>query len=239
MKYCDCGCKGEVKDNKVFIWGHNSKLITPKNAFKKGIIPPYKNKQIPKEVRLKMSNAKKGKIPWNKGLIGVMPSGKNHHQYNPAFHLIHYCIEGCGKEVYKEGNRCQKCYIKSIIKTPNNHPRWKGGITPLIMSIRNSEEYKKWRTQVFQRDNFICQDCGKKGVGDLEAHHIKKLSIIINEFLNTYNQFSPLEDKETLLRLAITYTPFWDITNGKTLCEKCHHKIPKYIKTFLTNVEEL
>jgi len=31
-------------------------------------------------------------------------------------------------------------------------------------------------------------------------------------------------DKETLVRLAITYEPFWDIDNGETLCIDCHNK---------------
>ena len=37
------------------------------------------------------------------------------------------------------------------------------------------------------------------------------------------------EDKETLVRLAFTYKPFWDIDNGKTLCEECHNKTKVYI----------
>jgi hypothetical protein len=76
----------------------------------------------------------------------------------------------------------------------------------------------------------ICnKEIGQIG-GNLEAHHIKKFSILLAEFLSFYNQFSPIEDKETLVRLAISYEPFWDIINGKTLCEKCHNKIPKKSK---------
>jgi len=35
---------------------------------------------------------------------------------------------------------------------------------------------------------------------------------------------NPIEDKETLVRLAISYEPFWNIDNGKTLCKICHNK---------------
>jgi hypothetical protein len=53
----------------------------------------------------------------------------------------------------------------------------------------------------------ICnKEIGQIG-GNLEAHHIKKFSILLAEFLSFYNQFSPIEDKETLVRLAISYEP--------------------------------
>ena len=37
-----------------------------------------------------------------------------------------------------------------------------------------------------------------------------------------------IEDKETLVRLSITWRPFWDVNNGKTLCEDCHKKTNSY-----------
>jgi hypothetical protein len=107
------------------------------------------------------------------------------------------------------------------IKGKDNY-RWRGGITPLSMAIRNSENYFIWFLDVLKRDKKTCQECGSKK--ELEAHHIKEFSEIFKEFLQIYSQFSPIEDKETLLRLALNYAPFWDITNGKTLCYSCHTK---------------
>ena len=55
-------------------------------------------------------------------------------------------------------------------------------------------------------------------------HHVRPFAIIFDEFLKEYSLFSPIEDKETLIRLAMIYKPFWDISNGQTLCKDCHKK---------------
>lgn len=80
------------------------------------------------------------------------------------------------------------------------HWNWKGGITNERHRIRESALYKKWRVQVFERDKYICQSCGKIG-GKLNAHHIKPFSV--------YPE----------LRL--------DIDNGITLCKECHIELHK------------
>lgn len=60
---------------------------------------------------------------------------------------------------------------------------------------RRSDEYKKWRKSVFERDNYTCQLCGDRGV-KLNAHHKKP-----------YAFFHDLR-----------YT----VANGITLCVPCH-----------------
>jgi hypothetical protein len=62
---------------------------------------------------------------------------------------------------------------------------------------RNYPEYDIWRTAVFERDNFTCEKCGKRG-GEIEAHHIK-----------SYKKYPEL-------RL--------DVDNGMTLCKQPCHK---------------
>jgi len=91
----------------------------------------------------------------------------------------------------------------------SKHPNWKGGITPLFTQIRNCKEDDEWKKKVFKRDNYICQNCRNNESRNLEIHHIKRFSIILQEFLKEYSQFSPIEDKETLFRLAIYYKPFF------------------------------
>jgi 5-methylcytosine-specific restriction endonuclease McrA len=97
----------------------------------------------------------------------------------------------------------------------------------LVYSIKNLPEYREWRTQVFKRDNFTCQECGQVGY-QLEVHHIKRFSIIFQDFLNLYSKCNPIEDKQTLLSIASKYKSFWKLSNGKTLCQDCHKLTDNY-----------
>jgi len=91
-----------------------------------------------------------------------------------------------------------------------NH-RWKGGRTSLEQRIRTNFKYRQWRSDVFTRDNYTCQFCYKRGVY-LEAHHIKKYSVILDE-----NNIKTLEE-------ALFCEELWNINNGLTLCRKCHDR---------------
>ena len=92
---------------------------------------------------------------------------------------------------------------------------WKGGITSLRGQIYNSRNWKKWRSDIFERDNWICQTCNirsKKGnLVYLEAHHIKEFSEILEEY-----NIKTLEE-------ALNCKKLWDINNGITLCKECHN----------------
>lgn len=131
----------------------------------------------------------------------------------------------------------EKTKLKISLSHKGNRTwNWKGGITPLQKTIRRSFEYRNWRKQIFERDNYTCQGCKLRG-GTLHPHHnTKSFATIFQEFLQTYSQFSPIEDKETLTRLAVFYQPFWDINNGQTLCVKCHRQTKNYKK--LLDAEE-
>jgi predicted RNA-binding Zn-ribbon protein involved in translation (DUF1610 family) len=107
------------------------------------------------------------------------------------------------------------------------NPNFKNWKTSLGQLIKTLNEFKQWRNQVYKRDNYTCQECGDAKGGNLECHHKIPFAKLLDNFLQSYSQFSPLEDKETLIRLAITYKSFWDINNGQTLCKKCHYKLKK------------
>ena len=81
------------------------------------------------------------------------------------------------------------------------NPMWKGGVTSINKKIRTSVEYKLWRKSVFERDNFTCVWCLRRGV-KIHADHIKPFAY--------YPE----------LRFAID--------NGRTLCVECHKKTDTY-----------
>ena len=107
-------------------------------------------------------------------------------------------------------------------KNPNwkgkNNPNWKGGITPFMKQLRHLLEYKQWRSDVFQRDNWTCQTCRLRG-GYLEAHHYPKE---FSEIIREYNI--------TTIKQALKCKELWDINNGVTLCCNCHNLTKQYGK---------
>jgi len=72
---------------------------------------------------------------------------------------------------------------------------WKGGLTPINKRLRGCSLFKKWREEVFERDNYICWICENKG-GKLHPHHLK-----------AFSEYPKLRFK---------------ISNGLTLCSFCH-----------------
>lgn len=89
----------------------------------------------------------------------------------------------------------------SELRKGNKGSNWIDGRNALRKQRYLSFEYKFWRTSVFKRDNYTCQNCGQRG-GSLQADHIKPVAL-----------FPELQ---------------FELTNGRTLCVKCHRKTPTY-----------
>ena len=124
-----------------------------------------------------------------------------------------------------KGKFCsKKCYGKwlSVNYIKEKNPYWKNGISTLYQLIKSLKEYHLWRLEIFKRDRFTCRICQQRKDGKLRSHHIIPFGKILKDFISQYPQFSLIEDKEIFTRLAITYMPFWDISNGITLCLDCH-----------------
>lgn len=124
--------------------------------------------------------ATRGRAPWNdQRITKSCLVCTNDFKVSPTFKHSKYCS--------------RKCYGSTL--HGENAINWQGGITPINAAIRNSEKYSQWRTAVFKRDDYTCQNCNERG-GKLEADHIKLFS------------------RYPELRLTVD--------NGQTLCKPCH-----------------
>ena len=101
-----------------------------------------------------------------------------------------------------------------------NATAWKGGKTSLNNRVKLYIARSGWYKRVFERDGWVCQDCGSKK--NLDGHHKKAISIIIKEALQNTN-FQTDEEKYVYL---ISRPEIIDsnLENGITLCRKCHRK---------------
>uniref|UniRef100_A0A7C5UR65 HNH endonuclease n=1 Tax=candidate division CPR3 bacterium TaxID=2268181 RepID=A0A7C5UR65_UNCC3 len=115
-------------------------------------------------------------------------------------------------EFQKQKFCSMECSIKArVYKKGKNHPNWRGGKSELRNTLSVNSKYKEWRKAIFERDNYTCQMCGKRG-GLLQADHIKPFALIVRE-----NGIKDVED-------ALKCKELWDINNGRTLCINCHRK---------------
>lgn len=164
---------------------------------------PFRGFKHSLESKLKMSESRKGLIPWNKGVKGKQVAWNKGISVSIEMrkHLsdIQKGKRNSPRTEFKKGEHISPLTQFGVNGKGKgkNHYSWKGGITPLNEKIRKSKEYTSWRKAVFERDDFRCFDCGQRG-GRLHAHHIYPFSIFPR------------------LRLMLE--------NGITLCEECHIK---------------
>lgn len=155
-----------------------------------------------------MRNSHKGQIAWNKGVKGLQPwmnlSGLNLG--------VKGRVSGMKGKKHSEETKLKM----RIDRSGENGANWQGGITKLSVKIRNSFKTRQWRSDVFTRDNFTCQECEQKG-GRLHADHIEPFSVIFaRNHIETFDQ-------------AIGCEEFWNLNNGRTLCVDCHKKTDTYL----------
>lgn len=90
-----------------------------------------------------------------------------------------------------------------------NHYRWKGGSSRLNVSIRTMTEHRKWMDAIKERDGMCA--CGS--TENLESHHIIPFRALLDKY--------GIKNREDARRCA----ELWDLSNGITVCRKCHYEI--------------
>ena len=170
-------------------------------------------------------------------IIELYSSGMSSYQiaekYNVSRSLITSTLKRYGCPMRSGGKLFEKGFTPwnkgkqyAAIMGEKNH-RWKGGITSLNQKIRHCIEYKNWIRAVFERDNYTCQKCGKRG-GNIEADHFPLTfsSIMEDHGIKSYEDAQRCE-------------VLWKIDNGRALCLKCHNRTKQVRSRFkkLSNKE--
>ena len=127
--------------------------------------------------------------------------------------------------------RCFSCNRRWLSGSRN--PMWTGGHTSFRKSLYATKQYKEWRRKVFERDDFTCQICFVRG-GELEAHHKKRMIVIIKEFIPNPSKLKGYQVRDLLLE----HEPLWDVSNGITLCQPCHRKESRHDKQIVREALE-
>ena len=201
---------------------HSPETLLKMSLAKKGFFLTWKGKHPTEETRKRMSEAmkrnprphqfKKGRIPSKEEKEKRLKTMAGKYKGENAFNWkggIPHC-QDCGKLLgARRFKRCDKC--NGIFRRGENSPSWKGGISDLRIRLSSLFEYRQWRSDIFQRDDFTCVVCGLRG-GYLEADHIKPYKQIKEEY-NIKN----IDD-------ALACSELWNINNGRTVCRPCHLK---------------
>lgn len=167
---------------------------------------------IPNNEKIWETRRKNGKTtPWNKGIkhseetkAKIKEKRKKQIFTQETREKLSKSLKGriVSKETRKkmsDSRRGEKSY------------NWKGGMSSLVKSIRQTYLYRQWRSDCFTRDDFTCQHCQKRGYV-LQVDHIKPLGFIIAE-----NGIKNIQH-------ALCCEELWNINNGRTLCLDCHRK---------------
>lgn len=183
------------------------KFVKGHIPWNKGGIGPNKGKKFSLSWRKKLSEAKKGK---KAGMTG------KHHSNDTKAKLR---VKNINKIISLE---TRLKISKTLKEKAFTLSQWKGGITPIEKTIRESLKYSTWRQAGFKRDNYTCQICNNKG-GRLNFDHFPiPFSFIINKLKDKYGI-------KNLYKSSQNCKLLWSLANGRTLCEPCHKKTDSYL----------
>jgi hypothetical protein len=168
--------------------------------------PPW-NKGIKGRMKPNSGSFKKGLVPWNKKEKiekSCLFCGKTFYVI-PAREVAKYCSMSCsgkvkgspmaGRKHSEEAKK--KMSAAKFGRIGELCPNWRGG-------LRGKDRLERTRFRdrmqkiVFERDDYTCQMCGKRG-GDLQVDHIQPWAEYVELRFN--------------------------INNCRTLCMSCHYQV--------------
>lgn len=120
--------------------------------------------------------------------------------FKPLVSKNKYCSRPC---YWSISNKCRigsKRSMETRMKLSKGkqkelNPNWRGGVSSIRLKLIDSMNYKQWRAAVFERDDYTCRKCNRRG-GKLNADHIVPY----------------FKDQNKI----------YDLDNGQTLCVECH-----------------
>ncbi len=202
VNLCECWCGLEAKEGNRFIHYHYSRVQTQESKEKNrqsniGLhageksywYGKHQSEESKEKSRLSHLGKKASEETCKKRSISLLG-----HKVSEESKLK-MSVSKIGVERSEESKKKQSESLKG-----EKNWNWKGEITPENIKIRNSDEYKQWRKEVFKRDNYTCHKCRVRG-GKIQVHHIVNFPDVIKD-----------ENK------------LWNTDNGLTFCKKCHKK---------------
>jgi len=202
------GKKHSAETRKKISEVQKGKKLSPEQI--KKMVESRKGYSPSEETRKKIGDANRGKIrseEFRKKISEINKGRRTSKETKEKLSKVMIGRIGYNKD--KKLSEEAKKKLSENSKGEKNH-NWRGGITPKDKCLRVTIEFRLWREAVFARDNWMCQDCGKRG-GRLHAHHIKP--------------FAKFPELRT------------SIENGITLCIECHKR--KHIRRANDNAELL
>jgi hypothetical protein len=187
---------------RTFTEEHRQKL----SLARRGKVPWNKGK---KGLQVAWNKERKGVMPepWNKGLKGLQKAWNKGLTQKTSEAVARYTRAKTGKRrLDMVGNRHG---FTSEKMAGEKHWKWKGGITPFNLAER-ARFRRTMSKKVFERDGYKCQLCGNTNEY-LHADHIK-----------SWSRYPELR---------------FDLNNCRTLCKKCHYQITYYRPLLDENLE--
>jgi hypothetical protein len=185
MTTCACGCKTEIAANRRFVHGHNVQGLIRADKRKPvwcacgcGGLVAETAREANRRKYLDEHRPAITRTPEQKAFVGNLHRTRVHRRWTEEERRKHSTL----------------LRLRSKRGEASHSWRGKGGVDP-SKAIRRTLEYRDWRKAVYQRDDWTCQACWKRG-GHLHPHHIRPMST------------NP----------ELTYV----VSNGVTLCRKCH-----------------